>query len=567
MKAIQYIFILGLCAASLSSCDKFLTRDAENQTTDENWWITKNQLNTVVNECYQAMNRGAIMTAESIPWDGGTTGYGQAHLLNKIENEGLSDNGITCANYIDNSAITSGTASGKHTNITNFWKGRYISIRLCCRFLEHYHQAIFDPDKQPYEGVQTIDRWAAEVRALRAYYHMDLYMNFGPIPLVKTVISPQDQNLERATREECISWIVSEFVEAAKNLPVKPQNLQDRWRWTKGAVYAYISYLYLFESDWENAKLWAKKVIDLGIYELYESPNNPANSYSEMFLHDAYDVYDTKESILTRKDGCNEATVRLLCPGLKNGGTGVCPTASLVDEYELSDGRTLSELTPAAAQAVRLAPKSVGRDPRLAQTVLFPNETFLGYTNRVWNYDSANLDYIGKRNSTKTGYWVKKWVNEKDINGSSLYATHLPFMLMRYSVVLLNYAECIIELNQTSEFSVALDYINRIRTRARHCQASAAKYNTQDKLRELVRRERRVELAFEGHRLFDIRRWKIGPETMNGTVYGAPYENERGVTELYVSEVRAFNPERDYLWPIPSTEMSYNPKIKQNPGY
>lgn len=563
----KYLIALIIALPALASCTKFLTKDAENQTTDEKWWMTKGQLNTVVNECYMAMNRGTIMSNSSIPWDGGTTNYAAAHLLNKVENEGLSDNGITCANYIDNSAITSGSVSSKHGNITNFWKGRYSSIRLCCRFLEYYHQAVFDPDKQPYQGVQTVDRWAAEVRALRAYYHMDLYMNFGPVPVIDKVISPQEQNQPRATREYCVNWIVSEFEKAAEELPTKPQNTQEKWRWTKGAAYSYISYLYMFEGDYEKAKIWAKKVIDLGIYSLYNSPNNPQNSYSEQFLHDAFEKYDSQESILTKDGGCTEATVRLLCPGLKNGGTGVCPTASLVDTYELSDGRTIEELNEEEAQALRLNPKAMPRDPRMEQTILFPNETFLGYTNQVWYYDSANLDYIGKRNSSKSGYWLKKWVNETDVNSSNMYNTKLPFMLMRYSVVLLNYAECVIELGQSEEYATALKYINDIRKRAGHVAASASKYSTQESLRELVRRERRVELAFEGHRLYDIRRWKIGQETMNGPVYGAPYVNEEGETALYLAETRSFNPDRDYVWPIPSTEMSYNTNMVQNPGY
>ena len=90
------------------------------------------------------------------------------------------------------------------------------------------------------------------------------------------------------------------------------------------------------------------------------------------------------------------------------------------------------------------------------------------------------------------------------------------------------------------------------------------KYNTQESLRELVRRERRVELAFEGHRLYDIKRWKIADKVMNGPVYGAKIPDK---DELYYVETRRFNPERDYVWPIPSIEISSNTKMKQNPGY
>ena len=103
-----------------------------------------------------------------------------------------------------------------------------------------------------------------------------------------------------------------------------------------------------------------------------------------------------------------------------------------------------------------------------------------------------------------------------------------------------------------------------LRDRAGMPPVDRSKYATQEKLRELVRRERRVELAFEGHRLMDIRRWKIGEEVMNCSVYGAKMPDSE---ELFFVEERRFNPERDYLWPIPLTEITSNEKMVQNPGY
>jgi len=564
MKKHTIILFAAALALTFSGCTKFLTRDAQNQTTDDKWWMTKSQLNTVVNECYMAMPTGTVVTSTTyfyLPWNsGGQVNYTYGFFLNKIENEGLSDNGITCANYIDNSAITSGTVSPKHTNVTYFWQGRYSAIRLCCRFMENYTKAIFDPDKQPHEGIQTIDRWVAEVRAMRAFYHLELLMNYGEIPIVDHVISPAEQFLERQPIEKCVEWIATEFEEASKNLPKEPQNSVERWRWTKGACYAYLSYLYMFESDWENAKKWAQEVISLGKYDLYISPDSPKTSYTEQFLYAAY-TNNTKESILTRNMGCMGTTGRLLCPGYKNGGTGVCPTAALLDSYELADGRTIDELSSDEQEKLRLDPKAYPRDPRLEMTILFPGESFLGYTNDPWTYDPSNLDYIGKRNSTKTGYWVKKWVNETDLN-NPLSGT-LPFQLMRYSMVLLNYVEAQIELNNLDD-PLIYTYLNKIRARAGQPAVNKTKYASQEKLRELVRRERRVEFAFEGHRLTDIRRWKIGDQVLNGPVYGAKMPDE---DELYLAETRSFNPKRDYLWPIPATEMTSNTKMVQNYGY
>ena len=121
-----------------------------------------------------------------------------------------------------------------------------------------------------------------------------------------------------------------------------------------------------------------------------------------------------------------------------------------------------------------------------------------------------------REGSTKTGYWIKKWANETDrTNYSSTDGGKLDFQNMRYAVVLLNYVEAAIELNQLSDPNI-YDYLDDIRDRAGMPPVDRTKYATQTKLRELVRRERRVELAFEGHRLFDIRRWRIAEQVMNG---------------------------------------------------
>jgi len=564
MKTYSYILkwtAALLTALSLTACEQFLTRDAENQTTEEAWWYNKNILSTVVSQCYAPMPGGTLTGSSAVTYARDASQSGNEYYYNcKVENEGLSDNGVTVANYISNSAITYGTAQSTHAHPTTIWTMRYATIRRCCRYLENWHRAIVYPDTTPWEGIQTVDRWEAEIRALRAYYHLELFMNFGPIPIVDHVITVEEQDLKRNTKEEVVKFIADEFELASKNLPVNPQTSDERWRWTKGACYAYLSYLYLFVSDWEKAKYWAEQVIAMGKYDIYVSPTNPAASYSEQFLHEAY-TNNTKESILTRDNGMHQACMRLAPPSIRNGTSGVSPTAALIDAYELKDGRTLDELTEQEREHYHLYPTPADRDPRLAQTITFPGDDFVGYN---WNpWVTGNTDYIGSRNSTATGYWVRKWVNQADMSLASTTRSTLPFQLMRYSVVLLNYVEAAIELNQLSDPNIYL-YLNKIRNRAGMPDVDQEKYKTQQALRELVRRERRVELAFEGHRLIDIRRWRIAEEVMNGPVYGAKRPNAE---ELYYVEERRFNPDRDYVWPIPNTEVQNNDNMVQNPGY
>ena len=552
---------VAAAALMLCACQDFLTRDAENQTTEEAWWYNKSILNTVVNQCYAPMPGGTLTGSSSVTYARDASQTGNEYYYNcKVENEGLSDNGVTVANYISNSAITYGTAQSTHTHPTTMWTMRYATIRRCSRYLENWHKAIIYPDTTPWEGIQTVDRWEAEIRALRAYYHLELFMNFGPIPIVDHVITVGEKDLKRNTKEEVVKFIADEFELASKNLPVNAQTSEERWRWTKGACYAYLSYLYLFVGDWTNAKYWAEQVIGLNKYDIYVSPTNPAESYSEQFLQAAY-TNNTKESILTRDRGMHQACMRLAPPSIRNGTSGVSPSAALIDAYELKDGRTLDELTETERQHYHLYPTPADRDPRLGMTIVFPGESHAGYT---WNpWVAGNTDYIGSRNSTATGYWVKKWVNQADMSLASTTSSTLPFQLMRYSVVLLNYVETAVELNQLSDPNIYL-FLNKIRNRAGMPDVDESKYNTQASLRELVRRERRIELAFEGHRLIDIRRWRIAEEVMNGPLYGAKRPDAE---ELYYVEERRFNPDRDYVWPIPNTEVQNNSNMEQNPGY
>lgn len=143
---------------------------------------------------------------------------------------------------------------------------------------------------------------------------------------------------------------------------------------------------------------------------------------------------------------------------------------------------------------------------------------------------------------------------------------------MRYAEILLNFAEAKIELGQLDNSMYAA--INEVRERAGMPAVDESIYNNQSSLQELVRRERRVELAMEGLRWFDIQRWRIGDEVMNGTVYGArlgavdPNTGEISLgTERIVVEERAFDPDKNYLWPVPQNVIDVNPNISQNPGY
>ena len=354
------LLLLMAGGALMAGCEDFLVRDVPNQTTDEEWWQNKGQLNTALNNLYKPMPSGTITYVNHDVKQSQASGYPNA----RVEMEALTDNGVGSANYVSYNAFTAGITSSSEDVCNKIWNMKWTVIRRCCRFMEHYQQATVAPDAAPHEGIQTVDRFAAEARALRAFYHLELFLFFGDIPLVDHSTLPTEQFLVRRPQQEVVDWIAGELEGASHNLPVVPQTKSERWRWTKGACYAWMSYLYLYVGDWANAKKWAEEVIKLGIYDLYRSTADPADSFRRQFIHEAYNN-DTKESILTTELGMRQVQRRLAPPDGGNGQTGLSPTASLVDEFELLDGRTLDELPADEKRAYQLDPQPEKRDPRL----------------------------------------------------------------------------------------------------------------------------------------------------------------------------------------------------------
>jgi hypothetical protein len=194
-------------------------------------------------------------------------------------------------------------------------------------------------------------------------------------------------------------------------------------------------------------------------------------------------------------------------------------------------------------------------------TLLYPVVEFGGIAYNSLPGSGTPDEVRNDFNATSTGYQFIKYVDlaDRDDRGNS----GIHFILIRYADVLLMYAEAKIELNEID--ASVYDAINQVRTRA-GMPAVAPGSMSQAELRELLRYERRVEFAMEGHRIFDIRRWKIAEVVMPGQHFGIDYM-EGGQLQTIPADNRVFNPARDYLWPIPATEIELNPSMTQNPGY
>lgn len=532
---LYYTLFAALLLTGLSGCEKnFLEQDNPTATTDDKWWELESQLKAALNEIYSGLPSGTYAYMPDA----------RMHMA------GMTDEAVHGGNFGDWRNYPLGLANSQTGSARDLYAMYYTNIRKACRFLEHYHTAYV-------ENAALKTRYAYEARALRAWYHLQLFLMYGPIPIVDHSLTPNESMAHRNSKEEVIRFIAAELDTCATGLPDQYDN-DDAWRIGKGACYAMQSILYINAGDYANAATSAKKVIDMNTYDLHQS-NNATNSYADLF---SYNGLINKERILFRTRAQVEVFFRnapksLGCQAATN------PTAAIVNTYETLQGKTIQQLGTDSFRIYQKDPGFKGnRDPRLFASVLLPGDVFVNRKLLPFDRDTqGNPDLIGQPQSTLTGFWMKKYLDPKD--AGSTYSGNLNFMIIRYAEVLLNYVEGLIESGQSQNPDV-LRYLNKIRQRAGMPVVDAAVYNTPDKLRELVRRERQVELAFEGQRIFDIRRWKLGTAVLNGPVEGAV---DPTTGKPVIVEERKFNTEKDYLWPIPLDELNANPNMVQNPNW
>lgn len=537
MKKILIYGLLLACMPLWSGCEDYLTEDDPLNITDEGWWDAPANGLTALNTIYAGQMNGVN------PY-GGIYNQGQFMVL--------SDEAVM---RLDGGweEFVKGSHTANWGKSLSFWSNRYTYIRRANRFLQFSEKIFLD------DSTKTQQRF--EARGLRAIFHFELMQLYGGVPIVDEVVQVDDNERPRNTEAEVAKFVRDELTACAENLPTATEYATDYGRLSSGACWAYLSRLGLHIKDYELARDAAKKVIDSREYRLYRNSNANANHFAELF---SYAGEINKERIVMTLNGAAASWTNFVPQGA--GGTSVTyvsPTAAIVNAFETKQGRTLAELGPDSVRVYAANPNyKNNRDPRLAASVLAPKELLpvtASYRPDPFNQSVSNVDRIGLQKSTATGFWIRKYVDVRDRNSTR----NLDFMNIRYAEVLLNYVEALVELGQWNHPDV-YTHLNDIRTRAKMPVVNVGRYNTQEKMRELVRRERQVELAFEGLRYFDIRRWGIAKEVMNGMVYGAVDPATGQPVEV---ESRAFIPAKDMFWPIPLREINANPNMTQNEGY
>lgn len=471
----------------------------------------------------------------------------------------LSDIATTNSNAATTSNIEKGTTHANMDFFQDLWNTGYKAIRASNYFLENIDQV---QERDPSLTDELRDRLKGEARFLRAYFYVRLVMLFGDVPLVTRTLNIEEAAvLERTPTEQVWDFVDEELTAIADMLPPNYTG-NDIGRVTQGAAMALQARAMLYAGRWQRAADAAKAVIDLNRYHIYPE-------FSKLFT---YGAENNTEVIFDRQYAKDIASTEFFYsygPRGMNGDVGLCPTRTLADAFETINGLSIHD-DPAFNPENPYA----NRDPRLRYTLFIPafSDAVPGdvlFNNRAYDprpgsgtADEVEVDY----RRTKTGYGMKKYINVEDLNDPRNSGTN--FILIRYADVLLTYVEAKTELNQLD--NTVFTALNEVRQRQDVNLPPVLAPKTQPQMREIVRHERMVELALEGLRFFDIRRWKTAEDLMQGPIPGMTYIR-KGQTEVdtlvYTGVVRFFDEERDYLFPIPQQEVLLNDNFDQNPNF
>jgi starch-binding outer membrane protein, SusD/RagB family len=513
------MLVLGLGLATAACDDDFLTVVPPDQVSDVLFWTQEKDAELSANALYPLNNAVQLV----------------------IRMEAASDNGWAQKSFDAWYPVGQGVMNPTHGVPNQIWNNAYQAIRRANEILANI-------DQIPVINAALKERVIGEAYFHRAYHYNVLAALYGDVPLVLEPINIEDgKTITRTPHEQVVTQVLSDFDQAASRLP-RTHTASNYGRATEGAALAFKARAALYAGRWDVAADAANAVMGLALYSLHPE-------YAELTR---YAGDNSAEIILSDR---RAQTLRAhnsfgwLGPRSMQGGSDVTPLRGLVDAYQMVDGLPITSSPMFDADA-----PYENRDPRMYATLLYPMAEFDG---EVYNSlpTSPTADRVRNDfNATSTGYQFIKYVDPADRpqpNNSGI-----DFILMRYADVLLMYAEAQIERNQID--ATVYNAINQVRTRAG--MPAIPEGLSQAQLRDVVRYERRVELAMEGQRAFDILRWRIAEDVMPGQHYGIDYM-EGGVKQTIPADARFFNANRDYLWPIPQRERDLNPNLTQNPGY
>ena len=527
----RYIYGLTLASAltlGMTSCSSFLDEPLRGTQDKENYFVSETECAKQITGCYQAL-------AYNDWWQ-----IYKFYVCGDMctDDEWMGNTTQDPGEYRDLAHYTGNTINAGNC-AQNFWQYRYKGILQCNIAIEEIPKVSMDSTLQK--------RYIAEAKALRGFYYFDLVKNFGGVPLVLGLKMPSEvEGITRATKEETYALIEQDLLDAIDVLPKRSEYAEsDMGRFTKGAAQGLLGKVYLYQEKYEKAKEQLEAVVNSNEYELLDD-------FSKVWNMD----YNNSSEGLLEVQTNSTLTYNL--------GERISVVVGSRDDSGWSWGLPTSNLEKAFENA--------GDYVRLKYTIIKHGATEVP-GDPTWNEDNPYVITPSKHKSARCN--MKLYI-PMDKRPSTYDAPHIPlnYRLLRYADVLLMLAEVDNQLGKDDE---AKKYLNMVRNRV-HLQNVTS---TGTDLRDAIQLERRLELALENNRLYDIRRWKddngkyaiqniMGP---NGTFVKYNLEENTDKYELENEKEATnkgyyFKEGRDELFPIPNSEVTMsNGTIKQTPGY
>jgi hypothetical protein len=533
------------------SCSDLLDKEPPSSISDGSFWTGEGDAMLALTGCYR------FQTGWS--HDDFATPQGLLYL------DFAGGNGTEKENF--STLMASSNTVATNSNLRWFWGNAYTQIAKYNVFLENITDCPMDGDKK---GI-----WSAEVKCLRAYFLFNLAFYYKDVPMPLKTLSVEEANTISQTPQADVYAQVETDLKAAINLLPTKYSSEEYGRFTKGAAQVLLSRLYLAQEKWSEAAAVLRSVIDSGIYELDRRYGE--DSYEKLFQIGGEYSPETIFCIMGVKD--LYTNYQYLYPEAAYGGWHqFAPYNELVKEYFCTDGKDIK-----TSEVYDENDPYANRDLRLYASVFLPPlGSYPGTKYNDITYDcfkGANTSDYYNKFALFNGYCPKKGCDPSIINNLGATPTYTP--IMRYAEVLLSYLEALNEAQPSAVDQDILDLtINDIRDRVKLTKLEKANMS-QELIREAVRKERRVELAFEGLRYYDVLRWGIAEKELNHTFTGVKLSddpkarNYRGsgtaaspVDEdmYYQFEKRTWSPHNRYF-PIPQNDLNVNKNLKQNTGY
>jgi hypothetical protein len=521
--------------------------------------------------------------------------------LDAATDDGLPTGTNTTLDYFRNNLLSASNLPDRSA-----WNTGYQGIRRVNLFLEKVE--LFPPSAQV--PAAYIRQMKAEARLLRAFYYFEMLKRWGGVPLLydRVLTADDDLNIPRASLQEVADYITNEIspdvpgscygdLHPAQSI-ADDEDLDNQGNMighvNQGVVLGLLSRLYLYlasdlynenqdVSKWQTAADWAKRLIELDVYALYENATAP----SRQFAMEPKD-FPNKEMIMIKLSASPTVSIEqynaptgysyTTASGLVNSYGYTSPSQNLVDAFLTLDGKSIYNnydpeqgYDPAAGYNEQVP--YTNRDPRLSRFIFLNGSRWLNKTVETFDGGAHRGAQQGV-NYTRTGYYLKKFLGDNE-SMANYTAYYHHYQMIRYAEILLNYAEAVNESDPTNDTEIVSGLI-ALRKRAgikagddgRYGLPASGAYD-QMLMRRIIRNERRIELCFEEHRFWDIRRWKIAENVMNKPVKGIRIAKKEDGTFAYSYENAAsssFLPHM-YWYPIPRVELWGNKALEQNTGW